>query len=230
METRGDYMCVNCGAKAPSLYKQHSPDVLRLYHCKKCENIVDKYVEYDTTIILIDIILQQHQAYRHILFNAGSKPFWKIAVILLLCDSYVLWINQEQKKTRKNFNQFQNFQLDWDIYIMALVTLIELVSFVLTVLIFTQLIRNKWRISYSTLVHAMIVGSCGKLMIVPALIWGQSGSYIYLGLTSFFVWLSLVHVYQAVCGVPQSVAFVTITCSQGIQYLIRCLLLMLMYV
>ena len=35
----------------------------------KCHENVDKYLEYDTVLIILDILLHKSQAYRHVLFN-----------------------------------------------------------------------------------------------------------------------------------------------------------------
>lgn len=49
---------------------------------KSCQKPVDKYIEYDPVIILINAILCKAQAYRHILFNTkinvscGSLNFY----------------------------------------------------------------------------------------------------------------------------------------------------------
>lgn len=44
-----------------------------------CNNVVDKYTEYDNVIICLDALLHKSQAYRHLLFNAQilvSFPCW----------------------------------------------------------------------------------------------------------------------------------------------------------
>lgn len=38
---------------------------------ESCKKPVDKYIEYDLVIILIDAILCKTQAFRHILFNTN---------------------------------------------------------------------------------------------------------------------------------------------------------------
>lgn len=38
-----------------------------------CRKVVDKYVEYDIVLIVIDLILQYIGAYRHILLNSKYK-------------------------------------------------------------------------------------------------------------------------------------------------------------
>ena len=65
-------------------------------HCKHCNQLIDKYEEYDFVIIIIDLILHKSQVYRHLIFNrmdtydAGIDPnLVKLAIILIFCDGYI---------------------------------------------------------------------------------------------------------------------------------------------
>lgn len=40
---------------------------------ENCKEIADKYVEYDIVIIIIDLVLLNTMAYRHILLNTDFK-------------------------------------------------------------------------------------------------------------------------------------------------------------
>ena len=39
----------------------------------RCNEVADKYIEYDTVIIFLDVLLLQRPAYRHILINSEFK-------------------------------------------------------------------------------------------------------------------------------------------------------------
>lgn len=41
---------------------------------RKCHAFVDPYVEHDSLILLLDLILLKRGVYRHLLYNRGSKP------------------------------------------------------------------------------------------------------------------------------------------------------------
>ncbi|PBC30354.1 hypothetical protein APICC_07163 [Apis cerana cerana] len=75
------YRCVNCGAEIEELYRRYSPNVLKLLKCETCGFLADKYIEYDSVIILVDLILLKRQAYRHLLYNCEIKHYWKLAII-----------------------------------------------------------------------------------------------------------------------------------------------------
>lgn len=103
------YYCCNCTHKTTGLYKKYSPTVLKLIECvsrnfahvetilhfdffqENCDEVADKYVEYDIIIIIIDLVLLNPKAYRHILLNTNFKNFWKLSVILLLVESFCSW-------------------------------------------------------------------------------------------------------------------------------------------
>lgn len=88
-----DYKCVNCGEPAFALYKIYSPAVLKLTKCEMCKKIVDKYIEYDPVIVMIDLVLISKEALRHVLYNIEFKSFWKLLIILMMLETYGEWRN-----------------------------------------------------------------------------------------------------------------------------------------
>lgn len=86
--------CVECGRVANATYRK-SPTI-RMNHCKHCNQLIDKYEEYDFVIIIIDLILHKSQVYRHLIFNrmetydAGIDPnLVKLAILVIFCDGYI---------------------------------------------------------------------------------------------------------------------------------------------
>ncbi|RZC40459.1 ARV1, partial [Asbolus verrucosus] len=90
-----------------------------LFHQESCHNVADKYVEYDIVIIIIDLVLLQKVAYRHILFNVDFKNFWKLSIILLLMEAYSELMRnspeqyiktvEEEKPFLNEFNEMADF-------------------------------------------------------------------------------------------------------------------------
>jgi hypothetical protein len=62
-----------------SLYSKISDQNIRLTRCRNCGLVVDKYVEFESTLVFIDIILLRTQAYRHILFNRYDSTLVEVA-------------------------------------------------------------------------------------------------------------------------------------------------------
>jgi hypothetical protein len=90
------YVCVQCGHSVPYLYREFSAQNLRLAACAKCHQIADKYIEWETQMVLIDLILNKPEAYRHILFNRGqahkmTREIIKFLLVIFAFDSFDRW-------------------------------------------------------------------------------------------------------------------------------------------
>ncbi|XP_053599555.1 protein ARV1 isoform X2 [Plodia interpunctella] len=64
---------------------------MRYLHHDKCKGIVDKYIEYDPVIVMIDIVLISKEAQWHVLYNTEFKSYWKLFIILVMVETYGLW-------------------------------------------------------------------------------------------------------------------------------------------
>jgi hypothetical protein len=61
--------CIECGLEVERLYEEPVKGNIMLTNCTNCGKIADKFVEYEYTLIFINMILCKTQVYRHILFN-----------------------------------------------------------------------------------------------------------------------------------------------------------------
>ena len=69
------------------LYKKTR--ILKLLQCEKCDSICDKYLEYEGTLKLLDVALQNPAALRHLLINENySSSILKVTLLTLIIDSY----------------------------------------------------------------------------------------------------------------------------------------------
>lgn len=80
----------------PSLYREQSASNLRLSVCPHCHQIADKYIEWEMQIVLLDLILNRHQAFRHVLFNRGKshrmvREVLKFLTVIFAFDSFDRW-------------------------------------------------------------------------------------------------------------------------------------------
>ncbi|CAH2063927.1 unnamed protein product, partial [Iphiclides podalirius] len=91
MSTNKKYRCVNCGKPCSALYRTYGKSVLKLTKCAICKGIVDKYIEYDPVIVMIDLVLVSKEAQRHILYNTDFKAYWKLFIILTMLETYAVW-------------------------------------------------------------------------------------------------------------------------------------------
>ena len=64
------YACISCLHPTPNLYKQYSTKSnIKLQQCTFCSKDVDYYIEYETVLICMDVVLFRMNVFRHLLFN-----------------------------------------------------------------------------------------------------------------------------------------------------------------
>jgi len=144
---------------------EYSPGNIKLKRCCHCHGVVDKYVEYQTTLVGMDVLLHKIEAMRHILFNMpGTEDRIKIAVVYnMLIEFYI----------RMYYQGNQNSQ--------ALPMLVEsLVSSLLAILvafIVLFMLVDSERVGFDypnrarTLISALSLGSSVKSLFVIMSIW-----------------------------------------------------------
>lgn len=65
-------VCVECGASVPLLVRDYGKGNVRLAICGVCNEVADKYVEYENILLFLDVMLLKPQVYRHVLYNLPS--------------------------------------------------------------------------------------------------------------------------------------------------------------
>ena len=117
--------CTNCGSllkdKNGQPYGELTDEdmfaktgIIKLLSCQKCDSsIADKYLEYDGTLLLIDLALQSKQAYRHVLLNGQYVSLvFKMTILTVICDGYVKWLLTSETS--------EFFEQEFDFYISCL--------------------------------------------------------------------------------------------------------------
>lgn len=89
--------CCHCGAEVSALYASYGTvDMHCPLPCTICSaKVADPYIERDSILIFLDLVLHKPQVYRHLLFNSESsgRVFLKLWLVLFLVDVYVQWIS-----------------------------------------------------------------------------------------------------------------------------------------
>jgi len=68
-------ICITCTHPISHLYTVYeSAYNLRLEQCSKCLKFADPYVEHDSLMLLLDLILLKRKVYRHLIYNRGTEP------------------------------------------------------------------------------------------------------------------------------------------------------------
>lgn len=99
------FRCVNCGQRLKELYKTYSPTIQKLADCPSCGKVADKLIEFESLVIIIDVILLSSQAQRHVLYNTSCKNLYKLLMVITLLESYCLWMETFDLKNRVGFSR-----------------------------------------------------------------------------------------------------------------------------
>ena len=74
-ETVASFVCIECGKRQEKIIKQLQADNYCLEECKECQRPADKFVEYESNLKILYVILCRKQIYRHLFFNQESRPY-----------------------------------------------------------------------------------------------------------------------------------------------------------
>ncbi|XP_055880323.1 protein ARV1-like isoform X1 [Biomphalaria glabrata] len=220
----GKYQCIECGAEVESLFHDYNTDVIKIHHCDACHSVADKYIEYEPVIIILDALLLQPQAYRHLLINTSFNSHWRLALILWICDAFTKLILERSEITGQQFTTnfeyinyaFLGMEL-YSNYIIAAVELFVLIGAVLVIYGTRDLFQNKTIKPFSTslLMKAVICASFGRVLAIPALLWGDVYRHLYMILCQVFVFLSTMQALKAVDPGPHKTFFALLAVSLG---------------
>ncbi|KAK7505469.1 hypothetical protein BaRGS_00003214 [Batillaria attramentaria] len=188
------YQCVHCGTAVPELYRDFKKGIIKISHCGMCKEVADKYIEYDPVIIFLDTLLLQRSAYRHVLVNSGFQRKTTDVTSTRLQPNHVLYSALELAFYRD--------------YLVSAAESLILFGIIMTLLFARHIIifgkRHKFELE--AILKAMIISSMGRLLVVPALVWGETYSSLGVVLTRLFTGASNVQVLRALrntaCVVP----------------------------
>lgn len=189
-------ICVECSRPVNTTCKIFSPGSIRMTRCR-CGKVADKYVEYEFTPILLDMLLLRHSVYRHLIFNRSydgqekqnsgmPSPFWKLLVAILFfstltkCQQYI------------DYNNFQipvSYLNPHIIFRMSIFSIVELGLFIVgVVLAFKFYIGDRYSIiMWNHLVMTLILSSFGRTLYIILFIWKSLYNPQFVTLLQFFV-------------------------------------------
>ncbi|XP_027020873.2 protein ARV1 [Tachysurus fulvidraco] len=183
------FKCIECNEEASELYRDYSNGIVKITICKLCAKPVDKYIEYDPVIILIDAILCKIQAFRHILFNTQINIHWKLCVFCLLCEAYLRWSRLQSSEVTGDPADIIRYTKEWDFYGMFALAALELGVYCAGVLVVLWCVQKLYSVCVETsdLLKALLLSSYGKVLLIPAVIWEHDYSPLCFTLIRVFV-------------------------------------------
>ncbi|XP_011379196.2 protein ARV1 isoform X1 [Pteropus vampyrus] len=180
---------------------------------KSCQKPVDKYIEYDPVIILINAILCKAQAYRHILFNTKINMHGKLCIFCLLCDAYLRWWQLQDSNQSPDPDDFIRYAKEWDFYRLFTVASLEQAAFFVGIFTFLWVerpITEKKKPNFVLLLKALLLSSYGKLLLIPAVIWEHDYTPLCLRLIKLFVLTSNFQAIRVTLNVNRKLSFLAI--------------------
>ena len=68
---------------------------MKLVQCERYDAVCDKYLEYEGTLLLLDVGLQNKSALRHLLINEDhSSAILKVSLLTLIIDGYCRYVTR----------------------------------------------------------------------------------------------------------------------------------------
>ncbi|KAE8601548.1 hypothetical protein XENTR_v10013712 [Xenopus tropicalis] len=175
------YRCIECSKESRELYRDYRHGVLKITICKSCQKPVDKYIEYDPVIILINAMLCKAQAYRHVLFNTSINIHGKLCIFCLLCEAYTRWLQLPGSSNITNPEDIIRYAKEWDFYRL-----------------------------FGIAALALLLSSYGKLLLIPAVIWEHDYTNLCLRLITLFVLTSNMQAIRVTLNVSRRLSFLAI--------------------
>ncbi|XP_048841623.1 protein ARV1 [Brienomyrus brachyistius] len=206
------FRCIECNADAHELYRDYRNGILKITICESCRKPVDKYIEYDPVIILIDAILCKTQAFRHILFNTKINIHGKLCVFCLLCEAYLRWSQLPGSEKTVDPADIIRYTKEWDFYGMFGLAALELGVFLGGVLAFLWLLQRFRRahLKPQLLFEALLLSCYGKLLLIPAVIWEHDYSPLCFGLIRLFVLASNSQAIRVILNISRRLSIMAV--------------------
>lgn len=201
-------VCVECGASVETLVRDYGKGNLRLSICSACNSVADKYVEYETILLFLEVLLLKPQVYRHVLDNlptpVSTRTTLKLFVILVMLDVNVkaYLVDQSAGVTFRSESMYKTPDAtasgvrvgQFSLHLISLALLENVVYFV-TILsaIWVDPLHRKWRENlllkgdnkalgaiWTRYASAMCISSFGKLFALLTVIWEYHWTFVHV--------------------------------------------------
>lgn len=86
------FRCLACGTASPSYFYYYgakiSPQNIQLTQCLSCHSVVDRYMEREWLLVIMDLVLLRQEAYRHVFWNRIQES----PLLSKVCSHGNIWI------------------------------------------------------------------------------------------------------------------------------------------
>ncbi|XP_017042381.1 protein ARV1 [Drosophila ficusphila] len=195
------FVCVNCGHRVKELFKKYS-NTLKTTQCDKCHQTTDKYIEFEEFIILIDALLLDSCAFRHIIYNGNFKLYWKISLVVLLLESFAL-CRQKHPNPPDSLHVHEKGFYTYTLQNIGDYLLMTLLLGIITATLSIDWIQKMGFRSFTlTIFKVVLISNFSKFFLLPILVWRNNTTVFGRSLHHVLVMghhlCSLVLAYEAV--------------------------------
>lgn len=174
------FCCVECGCEenGSSSYVQYSEGSIRLKRCVRCAKLVDKYIEFEWILIIIDIILFRVQAYRHVLRNVrvSTNRYLRLYLLGILIRSYIQLYILLQQHEHDIISLEAALRVAGELVGLALVEQLLLIAAVKVLA--AMVLRES--LGVLQILRAVIISNYSIVICVPMTIWEYPFSFVYV--------------------------------------------------
>lgn len=171
-------ICIECSSECDRLYIEPNKGDIRLTICSKCHNFVDKYLESDFVILLLDLMLLEKQAFRHLLYNIDrdryiQSGFLKIYLFSVILTCYLRFSFLIDEKTNKKLLFTEN---EYKYYEIIIEYFLENIIFVIILIIQLKIMNISY--SINNLIEGILLSSFVTIGYLLCIIWNYELYYI----------------------------------------------------
>ncbi|SPP87355.1 protein ARV 2 [Drosophila guanche] len=208
-------VCVNCGHRVRELFKKYS-NTLKTTNCEKCHHVTDKYIEFEEFIILIDALLLDSCAFRHIIYNGDFKLYWKVSLVVLLLESFALCRQKLSDPANDALNVHEKGFYTYTLHNLGDYLLITCFLLLLTAALGNDQIKEMGVRHFTlTIIKVVVISNLSKFFLLPILVWRNNttvfGRSVHYVLVMGHHLCSLVLAYEAVGSVKSRLRWLSIT-------------------
>jgi len=210
-------ICIECECPAANLFSIYEKSGnIKVEKCVRCGKVIDKYIEYDVTICLLDLLLLNTSVWRHVIFNVNlNSLLWKLAIVGMICDGYKAWIGLTPSKTKDDETVFYAAK-QIELYIFSIIAGSELIVFLIVALLLIGIIsvvskcindlpspvQSGQPKSPLKMIQSLLIANCTKLLYVPALIWPHYSNDVFMHMLMMYVIVCYALALQQVVKYP----------------------------
>ncbi|XP_066935312.1 protein ARV1-like [Clytia hemisphaerica] len=201
MEMKDNFVCVECGRKAKSIFKRYENGITKLSRCVYCGHLVDEYTELDGVLVFLNLLLHKIQAFRHLIYNRTFTNHKKWLFLYMLTDIYSKWCFISKwrckEKEQSEMEKWNDFMTNYFL-MLTIVTLCEYITqtIVALCLIKSIAVKNGYHnLSMEKIVQVLIISQYGRLFNMAVAIW-SSDDYLFFMLAQCLIFTTSVQSFR----------------------------------